>query len=115
MSGVFQQLSNLWREFCKRRAYGALIHPDGIGAQAEELANLADLALRSTAAPSAPECRQLAKLAQSMRRLKDTVRSPEFCRLPADRRLALHRQLRTAREKLLASLQKSQISTEKLQ
>ena len=29
MSGVFQRISSIWREFCKRRAYGALIHPDG--------------------------------------------------------------------------------------
>lgn len=109
MSGVFQRISSIWREFCKRRAYGALIHPDGIAAQAEELA------LRSTAALSALECRHLAQLAQSMRQLRETAHSPEFCRLSADRRLALHRQLLTAREKLLASLQKTQISTEKLQ
>lgn len=115
MSGVFQRISSIWREFCKRRAYGALIHPDGIAAQAEELARLANLALRSTAALSALECRHLAQLAQSMRQLRETAHSPEFCRLSADRRLALHRQLLTAREKLLASLQKTQISTEKLQ
>lgn len=115
MSGVFQRISDIWNEFCKRRAYGALIHPDGITAQAEELAHLAELALCSTAAPSAAECRQLARLAHSMRQLTETTHSPEFCRLSADRRLALHRQLQTAREKLLASLQKSQIATEKLQ
>lgn len=115
MNGVLQRISGIWREFCKRRAYGAIIHPDGIAAQAEELARLAELALRSTAALSTLECRHLAPLADAMRRLTETVHSPEFCRLSADRRLALHRQLLTAREKLLASLQKTQISTEKLQ
>ena len=50
-----------------------------------------------------------------MAHLADMTRTADFCRLSADRRLALYDNLRDAREKLLASIQKARLASEKPQ
>ncbi len=92
MARFWRQLFLFWHEFRKRRKYGAAIRPEGIRSQAEELGHLAELAGRSV---------PLAGL--------------EARHLTADRRLALRDNLRDAREKLLASLQKAGLASEKPQ
>ena len=89
MARLWRRIRFLWHEFRKRRKYGAAIRPEGIRAQAEELGHLAHLA--------------------------DMTRTADFCRLSADRRLALYDNLRDAREKLLASIQKARLASEKPQ
>ena len=96
MARLWRRIRFLWHEFRKRRKYGAAIRPEGIRAQAEELGHLAELA-------------------QPMAHLADMTRTADFCRLAADRRLALYDNLRDAREKLLASIQKARLASEKPQ
>ena len=91
-----------------------MIRPEGIRSQAEELGHLAELAGRSVPLAGL-EARRLAELAQAMTHLVEMTRSADFCRLSADRRLALRDNLREAREKLLASLQKAGLASEKPQ
>ena len=114
MARLWRRIRFLWHEFRKRRKYGAAIRPEGIRAQAEELGHLAELAGRSVTL-AGPEARQLAELAQAMAHLADMTRTADFCRLSADRRLALYDNLRDAREKLLASIQKARLASEKPQ
>lgn len=114
MARFWRQLFLFWHEFRKRRKYGAAIRPEGIRSQAEELGHLAELAGRSVPL-SGLEARHLTELAQAMARLAEMTRTADFCRLPADRRLALRDNLRDAREKLLASLQKAGLASEKPQ
>lgn len=114
MARFWRQWRLLWHEFGKRRKYGVVIRPERIRAQAEDLGHLAELAGRSVSLAES-ELRQLAQLAKEMRRLAEMTRTAAFCRIPADRRLALHTSLREAREKLLASMQKARLASEKPQ
>ncbi len=114
MARFWRRLRFLWHEFRKRRKYGAAIRPEGIRSQAEELGHLAELVGRSVPL-TGPEARQLTELAQAMAHLAGMTRTADFCRLPADRRLALHDNLREAREKLLTSVQKVGLASEKPQ
>ncbi|WP_165177131.1 hypothetical protein [Desulfovibrio sp. ZJ369] len=114
MARLWQRLRSLWHEFRKRREYGAVIRPDQIRAQAEELGHLAELARRSVPL-AASELRHLSRLAEEMRHLAEMTRTASFCRVPADRRFALHVSLRDAQEKLLASVQKARLASEKPQ
>lgn len=114
MARFWRRLRFFWHEFRKRRKYGAMIRPEGIRSQAEELAHLAELAGRSVPLAGL-EARHLAELTQAMTHLVRMTRSADFCRLPVDRRLALRENLREAREKLLASIQKAGLASEKPQ
>lgn len=114
MAHLFRYFRLLWHEFRRRREYGAAIRPEQIRAQAEELGHLAELAGRSVPL-AASEARHLSRLAEEMRHLVEMTRSASFCRVPADRRFALHVSLRDAQEKLLASVQKARLASEKPQ
>lgn len=114
MRGFFSGLAKLWREFRKRRRYAAVIAPDAIGRMAQELSHLAELARRHADLPDA-EARQLLNLRDEMRHLTKLVEKPEFCRLPAGRRLALHHSLQRSQEKLLASIQSTHAPTARIQ
>ncbi|MCD7983356.1 MAG: hypothetical protein LUG19_03765 [Desulfovibrio sp.] len=114
MARFWRRFRFFWHEFRKRRKYGAAIRPEGIRSQAEELGHLAELAGRSVPLAGL-EARHLAELAQAMAHLVEMTRTADFCRLSADRRLALHDNLREAREKLLASVQKAGLASEKPQ
>lgn len=115
MGGLRQWFGEKWQEFCNRRAYGRSIQPEFMERQALELAELAEQASRGAAPLHEDERRQLAELARHMRQLIDTTHKPEFCRLPAERRWTLHSQMNAARTRLIASLQKTQVPTEKPQ
>lgn len=114
MERLLRRLRLIWHEFCKCRKYGAVIRPEQIRAQAEELAHLAELAGRCLPL-AASEVRQLSRMIEEMRHLVEMTRSASFCRVPADRRFALHVSLRDAQEKLLASIQKARLASEKPQ
>ena len=114
MGKLFSGLSRLWRELCKRRRYASLIAPDNIGDMALELARLADMA-QLHAALSQTESRHLQQLGEEMRQLNRMTGLPEFCRLSADRRLALYDSLQRSQEKLLASIQSTQAPTARMQ
>lgn len=114
MAGLFQKIGKLWREFRKRRRHFREISPDVIGQLAQELADLAEIVERGPAV-SGKEAHYLHTLRQEMHGLVDMTRRPEFCRLSADRRLALHHSLHRSQEKLLASVQCATSSTERIQ
>ena len=114
MARFWRGVRFLWHEFCKHRKYGAAIRPKGIRSQAAELGHLAELAGRSVPLAGL-DARHLAELAQAMAHLVEMTRTADFCRISADRRLALHDNLRDARENLLASVQKAGLASEKPQ
>lgn len=114
MARLLRHVRLLWHEFCKNRSYGAAIRPEQIRAQAEELGHLAELAGRSVPLAES-ETRHLSRLVEEMRHLVEMTRTASFCRVPADRRFALHVSLRDAQEKLLASVQKARLASEKPQ
>ncbi len=114
MARFWRGVRFLWHEFCKHRKYGAAIRPKGIRSQAAELGHLAELAGRSVPLAGL-DARHLAELAQAMAHLVEMTRTADFCRISADRRLALHDNLREARENLLASVQKAGLASEKPQ
>lgn len=114
MRAIFSRLAELWREFRKRRRYAGAIAPKNIGNMAQELAHLAELA-RCHAHLSEAEARQLHNLREEMRHLMLLVEKPEFCRLSADRRLALHQSLQRSQEKLLDSIQSTHAPTARIQ
>lgn len=114
MGKLFSGMARLWRELCKRRRYASVIAPRHIGEMALELARLAELA-QVHAALSSAEARQLQSLGDEMRQLNHMTTLPEFCRLSADRRLALYDSLQRSQEKLLASIQSTQAPTARMQ
>lgn len=114
MATFFQKIGRLWREFRKRRRHAHEISPLTIGQLAQELADLAEIVERGPAV-SGKEAQYLHILKDEMHSLVDMTRRPEFCRLSADRRLALHHSLHRSQEKLLASVQSIMSSTERIQ
>ena len=114
MAHIFSGIARLWREFRKRRRYAAAIAPAAISGMARELSHLAELACRHAELPP-PEVRQLQLLREEMRQLISLTEKPEFCRLSADRRLALHHSLRRSQEKLLMSIQSTHAPTARMQ
>ena len=114
MGSFFSGIARIWREMCKRRRYASLIAPGNIGSMAQELAHLADMAQRN-AHLSHSEARHLHNLGEEMRQLCQMTEKPEFCRLSADRRLALYDSLMRSQEKLLTSIQSTQAPTARMQ
>lgn len=114
MARLLRHLRLIWYEFCNCRKYGAVIRPEQIRAQAEELGHLAELAGRCLPL-AASELRQLSRLTEEIRHLVEMTRSASFYRVPADRRFALYKSLRDAQEKLFASIQKARLASEKPQ
>lgn len=114
MAAFFQKIGKLWKEFRKRRQHAREISPDTIGQLAQELAHLAEIVERGPDV-SGKEAQYLHTLKEEMASLVDMTRRPEFCRLSADRRLALHQSLHRSQEKLLASVQAAISSTERIQ
>lgn len=114
MRRIFSGIARLWQEFRKRRQYAKQIAPDTIARMAHELAHLATLACCHTEV-SPPESRRLQALCQEMQQLALMTEQPEFCRLSADRRLALHDSLCRSQEKLLASIQSTHAPTARIQ
>ena len=114
MRNIFSGIARLWREFRKRRQYAKQIAPENIARMAQELAHLADLAC-CHAEISEPESRHLQALRQEMQQLADMTGRPEFCRLSADRRMALHDSLCRSQEKLLTSIQSTHAPTARIQ
>ena len=114
MGSIFSGLARWWQEYRKRRRYAALITPEHIGGMAKDLAHLAYLA-QQHASLSPQEARHLAQLTEEMRHLHAMTEKTEFCRLPADRRLALCDSLQRSQEKLLTSIQSTQAPTARMQ
>ena len=114
MARFWRRIAQFWHEFRNRRKYGATIRPDSIRAQAEDLGHLAELAGRSVALAEA-ESRQLAQLGREMRSLVLMTRQTSFCSIPAEKRRELYESLSQAREKLLDSMQKARLASEKTQ
>lgn len=114
MGKLFSSIARLWEELCKRRRYASQIAPTCIGSMALELARLAEQAQVHVTLSSA-EAVHLQMLGDEMRQLNGMTERPEFCRLSADRRLALYDSLQRSREKLLASIQSTQAPTARMQ
>ena len=114
MARFWRRIAQFWHEFRNRRKYGAIIRPDSIRAQAEDLGHLAELAGRSVALAEA-ESRQLAQLGREMRSLVLMTRQTSFCSVPAEKRRELYESLSQARQKLLDSMQKARLASEKKQ
>lgn len=114
MPRFWRRIALFWHEFRSRRKYGAAIRPDTIRAQAEDLGHLVELAGRSGALAEA-ELRHLAQLGQEMRSLALMTRQTSFCSIPAEKRRDLYESLTLAREKLLDSMQKARLASEKTQ
>ena len=114
MARFWRRIAQFWQEFRNRRKYGASIRPDSIRAQAEDIGHLAELAGRSIALAEA-ESRHLAQLGREMRRLVLMTRQTSFCSIPAEKRLELYESLSQARQKLLDSMQKARLASEKTQ
>ena len=114
MTRFWRKIAQFWHEFRKCRKYGATIKPDSIRAQAEDLGHLAELAGRSVALAEV-ESRQLAQLGRDMRSLVLMTRQTSFCSIPAEKRRELHESLSQARQKLLDSMQKACLTSEKRQ
>lgn len=114
MRKLFHNAALVWRELRKRHQHAREISPETICQLADDLSHLAELAERSI--PLSPhEACHLHALREEMRSLADMTERPEFCRLSADRRLALNESLQRSQEKLLASIQAVYSSTEKVQ
>ena len=114
MARFWRRIAQFWHEFGNRRKYGAIIRPESIRAQAEDLEHLAELAGRSCALAKA-ESRHLAQLGREMRSLVLMTRQTSFCSIPAEKRRELHESLLQARQKLLDSMQKACLTSEKRQ
>ena len=114
MARFWRRIAQFWHEFRNRRKYGAAIRPDSIRAQEEDLGHLAELAGRSGALAEA-ESRHLAQLGREMRSLALMTRQTSFCSIPADKRRDLYESLAQARAKLLDSMQKASLASEKTQ
>ena len=114
MARFWRRIAQFWHEFRSRRKYGASIRPDSIRAQAEDIGHLAELAGRSIALAEA-ESRHLAQLGREMRKLVLMTRQTSFCSIPAEKRLELYESLSQARQKLLDSMQKARLASEKTQ
>ena len=114
MARFWRRIAQFWHEFGNRRKYGAIIRPESIRAQAEDLEHLAELAGRSCALAKA-ESRHLAQLGREMRSLVLMTRQTSFCSIPAEKRRELHESLQQARQKLLDSMQKACLTSEKRQ
>ena len=114
MARFWRRIAQFWHEFGNRRKYGAIIRPESIRAQAEDLEHLAELAGRSCALAKA-ESRHLAQLGREMRSLVLMTRQTSFCSIPAEKRRELYESLSQAREKLLDSMQKARLASEKTQ
>ena len=114
MARFWRKIALFWHEFRNCRKYGASIRPDTIRAKAEDLGHLAELAGRSVALAEA-ESRQLAQLGREMRSLVLMTRQTSFCSIPAEKRRELYESLSQARQKLLDSMQKARLASEKTQ
>ena len=114
MARFWRRIALFWHEFRNCRKYGASIRPDTIRAKAEDLGHLAELAGRSVALAEA-ESRQLAQLGREMRSLVIMTRQTSFCSIPAEKRRELYESLSQARQKLLDSMQKARLASEKTQ
>ena len=114
MARFWRRIAQFWHEFGNRRKYGAIIRPESIRAQAEDLQHLAELAGRSCALAKA-ESRHLAQLGREMRSLALMTRQTSFCSIPADKRRDLYESLAQARATLLDSMQKASLASEKTQ
>ena len=114
MARFWRRIAQFWHEFRNCRKYGATIRPDSIRAQAEDLGHLAELAGRSVALAEA-ESRHLAQLEREMRSLVIMTRQTSFCTIPAEKRRELYESLSQARQKLLDSMQKARLASEKTQ
>lgn len=114
MRKMFHNVILVWKELRKRHRHAQDISPETICRLADDLAHLAELAERSIPLSRNEAC-HLHALQEEMRSLADMTERPEFCRLSADRRLALNESLQRSQEKLLASIQATYSSTEKVQ
>ena len=114
MARFWRRIALFWHEFRNCRKYGASIRPDTIRTKAEDLGHLAELAGRSVALAEA-ESRQLAQLGREMRSLVLMTRQTSFCSIPAEKRRELYESLSQARQKLLDSMQKARLASEKTQ
>lgn len=114
MARFWRKVAQFWHEFRNCRKYGVIIKPDSIRSQAEDLGHLAELAGRSGALAEA-ESRHLAQLGREMRNLVLMTRQTSFCSIPADKRRDLYESLSQARQKLLDSMQKACLASEKKQ
>lgn len=114
MASFLQNIAGAWKEFCKRRRYAREISPSSLGQLAQDLAHLAEIVERGPDVTSL-EAQFLHSLKDEMHSLIAMTRRPEFHRLSADRRLALHRSLHRSLRKLLASVQAAPSSTERIQ
>ena len=114
MARFWRKIALFWHEFRNCRKYGACIRPDSIRAKAEDLGHLAELAGRSIVLTEA-ESHHLVQLEREMRSLVLMTRQTAFCSIPANKRRDLYESLSQARQKLLDSMQKSCLASEKTQ
>ena len=114
MRQLFAKIQQLLREWRKRRRFASVIAPQSIRSAAEEVAHLAELACQYTPMPPS-EAQRLHTLRHEMRQLMLLTEKEDFCRLSADRRIALHGSLLRSQEKLLASMQTTHAPTERMQ
>lgn len=104
----------MWIEHKMRRTYAREISPHTIGKMARDLVHLIELIERGTALNQF-KIQSLSSLKQEMLNLEQMTENIDFCRLSADRRLALHHSLLKSHDKLLSSAQAGGTSTERLQ
>lgn len=114
MGKLFSSIARLWQELRKRHRYASQIAPRCINGMALELAGLAAQA-QVHILLSSVEAHHLRLLGDEMQQLSRMTELPEFCRLSADRRMALYDSLQRSREKLLASIQSTQAPTARMQ
>mgnify|MGYP001088803540 CR=1 FL=1 len=114
MRKLLHNVALVWKELRKRHTHAREISPETIRRLADDLSHLAELAERNVPLSRNEAC-HLHTLREEMRSLADMTERPEFCRLSADRRLALNESLQRSQEKLLASIQAAYSSTEKVQ
>lgn len=114
MSNFVKKIKKLWTEHQLRHAHAHEISPQAIGKIAKDLIHLIELIERGTMLNKYKN-HNLNNLKKEMLNLEQMTENIDFCRLSANRRLALHYSLLKSQDKLLSTAQASTSPTERLQ
>jgi len=114
MLNLVKKIKVLWIEQKLRHAHAHEISPHTIGKMAKDLVHLIVLIERGTVL-NALKKHNLKNLKIEMLSLEQMTENIDFCRLTANRRLALHASLLKSHDRLLSAVQASTSPTERLQ
>lgn len=114
MLNFIKKIKMLWVELHMQHIHAHEISPNTIGEMARNLVHLIELIERGTVLKQF-KVQSLNNLKEEMLILEQMTENTDFCRLSADRRLALHNSLLKSLDSLLSSAQFDIPSTERLQ